>query len=418
MESPGRTSSPVVARSRGYIIYLAIFMTVVSLIDTYISTIKTTALPYILKEYNLTPAQFSWNESVFLIITFLVFLLNGLNDIIGRKWSILILLLLMGGSCACIVYFTPSYLMFMFFYAVAVLTTVSNMWAIPISEEAEAAGRGKAVAIVYTLGLLPFSAILPPILVNTLGLSWKWMYGVMFFFMLIGIVLWFFMKETGRYKQIQEERKSGTRKKHIFGIGVINKSDIKYIAICSLMWICWLLDQTLFFWAGYFFMDLRGYTLQQWSTVLLLALIGMVIGGFVGGWSLDKIGRKVTFVIGCLGLAVCFAPVGFVPVKISEILIIGAGFFISYSYSWIVVYVPEIFPTERRGSCMGWTTTITRAAYVLGPALAAIMLTVSPKMDWFWVITGAIILIPAAALWILKPYETKQQQLEEIEKRT
>lgn len=418
MDNSGSKSPLAVVRSRGYIVYLTVFMTIVALIDTYISTIKTTALPYILKEYNMTPAQFSWNESLFFIITFLVFLLNGLNDIIGRKWSILILLVLMGASCICIVYFTPNYLMFMIFYAIAVLTTVSNMWSISISEESKAAGRGKAVAIVYTLGLLPFAAILPPILVNTLGLSWKWMYGVMFFFMLVGLVLWFFMKETYRYQQIQEERKAGTRKKHLFGIGVINRSDIKYIIICSIMWICWLLAQLLFFWAGYFFMDLRGYSLQQWSTILLLALIGMVIGGFVGGWSLDKIGRKLTFVIGCLGTVLCLTPVGFVPVKVSEILIIATGFFISVSYSWIVVYVPEIFPTERRGSCMGWTTTITRSSYVLGPALAAILLTVSPKMEWFWVVTGLIMLVPAAILLIIRPYETKSQTLEEIEKRT
>lgn len=418
MGSQVSTKSPsAIVRSRGYIIYLAVFMTIAALIDTYISTIKTTALPYILKEYNISAAQFSWNESLFFIPTFLVFLLNGLNDIIGRKWSILILILLMGISCICIVYFTPSYLMFMAFYAVAVLTTVSNMWAIPISEEASAAGRGKAVAIVYTLGLLPFSAIFPPIIVNTLGLSWKWMYGVMFFFMIIGIILWFFMKETIRYKHIQEERKAGTRKSHVFGFGVITRGDIKYIAICSLMWICWLLDQLLFFWAGYFFMDIRGYTLQQWSTILLLALIGMVIGGVAGGWSLDKIGRKLTFVIGCIGVAVCLTPVGFVPAKIAEPLVIAAGFFISFSYSWIIVYVPEIFPTERRGSCMGWTTMITRISYVVGPALAAILLTVSPKMEWFWVVTGLLMLIPAASLLIIRPYETRRKALEEIEKR-
>lgn len=56
--------------------------------------------------------------------------------------------------------------------------------------------------------------------------------------------------------------------------------------------------------------------------------------------------------------------------------------------------------------------------YVLGPTLAAVLLTFSPKMDWFWVITGAILLVPAASLRLIKSYETKRQQLEEIEKRT
>jgi len=414
----GKPVTIVPPRSRGYIGYLVVLMTIVALMDWYISTIKTTALPYILKEYSLTPAQFSWTESLFLIPTFLVFLLNGLNDIIGRKWSIFILMLLMGSSCICIVYFTPSFLMFMAFYAVAMLTTVSNMWAIPIGEEAKAANRGKMVALVFTLGMLPLSAILPSILVDKMGLDWRWMYGVMFFMMMIGIVLWFFMKETQRYDQIKAERKAGTRKEHIFGLGVITKEDAKYIAIGSLMWICWLLSQFLFFWAGYFFMEIKGMTLQQWTNgYLLWAMLAMLVGGILGGLALDRIGRKLTFVIGCIGMAISIAPIGVLPDSMLRIAIIFGGFFIAFSYSWIVVYIPEIFPTERRGSCLGWTTTITRTSYVLGPILAAILLTLSPKMEWFWVIAGAIMIIPAVSLMLIKPYETRNKELEEIEYR-
>jgi MFS family permease len=414
----GKPVTIVPPRSRGYVAYLAVLMTIVALMDWYISTIKTTMLPYALKEYNITAVQFSWTESLFLIPTFLVFLLNGLNDIIGRKWSIFILMLLMGSSCICIVYFTPSFLMFMAFYAVAMLTTVSNMWAIPIGEEAKAANRGKMVALVFTLGMLPLSAILPSILVDKMGLDWRWMYGVMVFMMMIGIVLWFFMKETQRYDQIKAERKAGTRKKHIFGLGVITKEDAKYIAIGSLMWICWLISQMLFFWAGYFFMEIKGMTLQQWTNgYLLWAMIAMLAGGILGGLALDKIGRKLTFVIGCIGMAISIAPIGILPDSMLRIAIIFGGFFIAFSYSWIVVYIPEIFPTERRGSCLGWTTTITRTSYVVGPILAAILLTLSPRMEWFWVVAGAIMIIPAVSLMLIKPYETRNKELEEIEYR-
>jgi len=306
----------------------------------------------------------------------------------------------------------------MAFYAVAMLTTVSNMWAIPIGEEAKAANRGKMVALVYTLGMIPLSALLPSILVDKLGLDWRWMYGVMFFMMMIGIILWLFMKETQRYEQVKAERKAGTRKEHIFGVGVITKGDIKYIAIGALMWICWLLDQFLFFWAGHYFMDIKGLTLQQWTYgVLLLAMLATIAGGFVAAWLLDKIGRKVTWVIGCLGMAVSMAPIGFLPDSLVRIAVTLGGFFMGFSYAWIVVYIPEIFPTDRRGSCLGWTTTITRISYVLGPVVAAVLLTLSPNMEWFWVITGAIMIIPAVSIILIKPYETKNKELEEIEYR-
>jgi MFS family permease len=417
-KTEGSPVNIVKPRSRAYIGYLAVLMTIIALMDWYISTIKMTALPYILKEYNMTPAQFSWTESLFLIPTFLVFLLNGLNDIIGRKWSVLILMLLMGTSCIGIVYFTPSFLMFMTFYAVAMLTTVSNMWAIPIGEESKAANRGKMVGLVYTLGMIPLSALLPSLLVDKLGLDWRWMYGVMFFMMMVGIILWFFMKETARYEQIKAERKAGTRKEHIFGVGVITKGDIKYIAIGALMWICWLLDQFLFFWAGHYFMNIKGFTLQQWTYgVLLLAMLGTIAGGFVGGWLLDKIGRKVTWIIGCLGMAISLAPIGFLPDSVVRIAVVSGGFFMGFSYAWIVVFIPEIFPTDRRGSCLGWTTTITRISYVLGPVVAALLLTLSPNMEWFWVVTGAIMIIPAVSLFLIKPYETMNKELEEIEHR-
>ncbi len=39
-------------------------------------------------------------------------------------------------------------------------------------------------------------------------------------------------------------------------------------------------------------------------------------------------------------------------------------------------------------------------------------------MEWFWVITGTIMLVPAIAIILIKPYETKNKELEQIEART
>ena len=85
-----KTNLKIKTRSRNYLIYMMIFMGLVAIMDQYLSTIKTTALPYILKEYSLEASSFSYLEAVFMAFTFLIFLLNGLNDIIGRKLSILI----------------------------------------------------------------------------------------------------------------------------------------------------------------------------------------------------------------------------------------------------------------------------------------------------------------------------------------
>jgi len=91
------------------------------------------------------------------------------------------------------------------------------------------------------------------------------------------------------------------------------------------------------------------------------------------------------------------------------------GFFTSFTYTWIVVYVPEVFPTERRGACIGWTTTVARISYVVGPALVAVLLDAFPTMQWFWVAAAVVILLPIVIIRFANPYETKTHELEEIE---
>lgn len=401
--------------NRRSLIFLVVLMGLVAIMDQYISTIKTTAIPYILQEYGLTAEHFSWVESIFLTATFFIFLLNGLVDLIGRKGSILVLLLLMGFSSIAIVMFTPSFNMFMLFYTLATFTTVSNMWTIPISEEAPAAQRARLVSVVYVIGLLPLQALLPPLLLNVFKVDWKWMYGVMFIFMLPVLFLWLFMQETDRYRVIREERRQGRRKRHFFGLGVINRRDVRYIAISASVWSCWLINSYIYYWAGYYFMNIHGYSLSQWSLVLLASLLMAILGGVTGGWLMDHIGRRSALVLGCLGLTISMSTLGFAEGFLLPLAAATSGYFISLTYSWIVVYMSEIFPTERRGSCMGWTTTLARVSNIAGPALAAVLLGAFPKMEWFWVIGGLVMLLPIGITALVRPAETRVKPLEVIE---
>ncbi len=402
-------------RSKPYIIYIVVLMGLVAIMDQYLSSIKMTALPYLIEEYNITASEFSWWEALYLIPTFFIFLLNGLNDIIGRKLSILLLVLMMGLSSIAIVTFGSSFHMFMLFYAIVTFTTVSNMWTIPVSEESPAEKRAKMVSFAYVIGLLPLQALLPPIVLDKLGLDWTWMYGVMFLFMIPLLIMWLFMKETKRYEIIKEERKQGIKKRHYFGVGSITKKDIRYIVLSAVIWCCWLITSFLFYMAGYFFMTIHNYTLGEWSMILLATLLATMAGGILGGWAMDRSGRNIVLYGGCIGLTISLSILGFLPRNLLPFFTPIAGFFITFVYSWIIVYIPEIFPTERRGSCMGWTTTTARVSYVIGPVTAAILLQAFPKMDWFWVIAGIIMLIPICVVTIFRPHETAKEELEEIE---
>jgi MFS family permease len=390
-------------------------MGLVALLDQYLSTIKTTALPYILEEYHITPTRFSNLEGLFFILTFFIFLLNSLVDRIGRKYSILFLILIMGLASGGILLFSSTIYWFMILYTLVVFATVSNMWTIPISEESPSEKRGKYVSLVYILGLIPLQAALPPLLMNTLHLSWKWMYGVMSLFMLPLLVMWIFMKETHRYEVIHQERQDGQRKNHLFGIGVIDKKDIRYIIISASIWLCWLVYQFFYFWLGYYFMTIKGYTLGQWSIVLLITLVVAMVGGYLSGLIMDKVGRKPALVMGYLGLSAVLVLLAFSRGLLLPIATVLIGFFTSFTYTWIVVYIPEIFPTERRGACLGWTTTVARCSYVVGPFLVGWLLKLFPTMEWFWVVAAGIVLLPIGIMLFFNPSETSTKDLDTIE---
>jgi MFS family permease len=118
-----------------------------------------------------------------------------------------------------------------------------------------------------------------------------------------------------------------------------------------------------------------------------------------------------------VGLAIFLVMLGVAQGALLPVAAAVTGFFTSFTYTWVVVYVPEIFPTERRGTCIGWTTTLARISYVVGPVLAAILLEAFPTMEWFWVVAAAVMLIPIGIILVIDPYETKTQALEDIEQR-
>lgn len=408
-----RVITKIVPRKRGYMTYLVIFMGIVALMDWYLSMVESTLKPYILQEYNITAPVFSGWETIYLIPTFFIFLLNGLADIIGRKYTTLLLILLMGIPAFAITQMTPTFHSFMIFYCIINFAIVSNLWTIPVSEESPAASRAKLLTTVYAISMIPLSAILPPLVIPVLG--WKWAYGITVFIAIIALALWPFMKETNRYHQIKEDRKIGIKRGHAYGIGVIKRKDIFYILVSVVIWGSWLFVSRAITWAGYYFMDIKGFSLNEWSIFLGAGGLASILGALASGWFMDKLGRMKAFYVSCIGVTLSLALIAFLPREWLPIAPALALFFIMFNYSWIVVYIPEIFPTEIRGTCLGWTTTISRGTFVLAPLAIRGLLNAFPKMDYFWLIVGLFMLIPLIFMLLVKPHETMGEELEEIE---
>lgn len=416
--TPQPAAAPTgLVRSRNYQIYILTFMGVVALMDQYLTTVESTAIPYLLAEYQIEAADFASLKARFLIITFFVFALNALNDLFGRKPAILVLILLMGLSSLAIVFFTPTLTLFMVFYALAMFATVSNMWSIAVGEESPADRRARYTAIVFAVGLLPVQAYLPVFVVQRLGLNWRWMYGVAFVIMIPALALWLFTKETGRYRQIEAERRQKPGWRDLTGLGKLERADLRYVVLAAAVAIGVLVAITMAFWAGYFFMKLRSYTVAQWSSVFFGILTMQIIGSLSGGWLMDRVGRNRLFIIGGVGMGLMLASFGFLPRPLLPFVCAATGFPIGIVSAWIVVYIPEIFPTGRRGVCVGWVMSLARLSYVFGPALAALLLRRFPTMEGFWVAAGLVMLVPIAIVFFVRPFETRGLELEAIAAR-
>ncbi|MBD3256206.1 MAG: MFS transporter [Candidatus Lokiarchaeota archaeon] len=397
-------------RSKKYMIYLVIFMGMVSMMDQYCSLIEGPIVPYILVDYGITASEFAFLQGIYGLITFACFFIAWIADAYGRKKAMLVLMLSMGIPALLIGLVSFTIHLFFIFYAIVIMGTLSNLWELPITEEAKPEKRGTLGGLVFLIGLIPVYAIVGSLIADTLG--WRWAYGVMFFYMLIILIpMWFLMKETKRWEMVKEDR--GVEVFHIKdAFKSLNRKDLTYILASTIIYTTWTavfkLGAT---WGGYYYMNIQGLTSDEFRILLTIGGLLTMVGAISSGILMDKLGRNPTLVISCLGAVVGFVFLGLTGFPIFFWMIY---YFMPMVLAWIMVYFAEIFPTDVRGTCTGICTTTSRISYVIGPLLASVLLIFFPDMLGFWIIAGLLMLLPLLSL-LLKPYETKGKTLEEIE---
>jgi MFS family permease len=113
------------------------------------------------------------------------------------------------------------------------------------------------------------------------------------------------------------------------------------------------------------------------SFVGLMFSIGSVAGFISLGYLADTIGRKPTiwlYYLGALVLSLCY----FLLVKERNAVLIMAaanGFFTSGQFAWMTIYLPELFPTQVRGTAMSLVFDSSRSFAGIGPLLAGWMIS-------------------------------------------
>ena len=119
--------------------------------------------------------------------------------------------------------------------------------------------------------------------------------------------------------------------------------------------------------------DRAGRSMQLSSSAVgLMFSLGSVAGFLALGFFADIAGRKPTiwlYYLGALIFSVSYFL--FARQRIALLVLAGAnGFFVSGQFSWMTIYLPELFPTRVRGTAMSLVFDSSRTIAVLGSLLA------------------------------------------------
>jgi MFS family permease len=371
--------------------------------------IETKAVPGVLASFGISAGEFAFKQGIFGIIVFGVFFIAWFADAFGRKRGMMALVLVMGVPAILIVFLSSSVHVFLLLYSFIIMGTTSNLWEVPIAEVAPAKRRGLNGSIAFLIGVVPLYAIIGIRIIDTYG--WRWGYGAMFFFMVLLLILLSFMKESRRWKDVAESR-GNKRLGVIAALKKLRRQDAKYIVVATVVYLAWTIAfkmATTF--GGIYFVNVLNYSDSQFNAILTIAGLLLPVSAIISGVLLDKVGRTFVLIVGSVGSLACFAALGLTAIPV---FYQGIYFFMAMVLAWIYVYLAEIFTTEVRATSIGVCVTGARLGYVVGPLLASLLTSRFPSMRGFWIICGALMLVPLLTL-LAKPLETRGKTLEDIE---
>jgi MFS family permease len=120
-----------------------------------------------------------------------------------------------------------------------------------------------------------------------------------------------------------------------------------------------------------------GLPAQQWASYAGMAYnIGAICGYVSLGFLADAIGRKPT-VLAYFALAFATTPLLFLWTSNLDLLLVVTainGFFSLGLYSWMPVWLPELFPTRMRATAVGFCFNAPRFVACFGPLIAGTLI--------------------------------------------
>jgi putative MFS transporter len=438
-----------------YLVFLFLLLSTATLFDGFDAAMFSFAAPEVRETLGISREQWGLVSGITRIGVMASFLFMISADRFGRR-NVMMLTVVGFAVANGLTAFVTTKTAFVACQLVArlFLTAEYALAVIMIGEEYPARLRGRAVAILTslaTVGVMLMARVQPYVLLgpdeesNWLhglgsamvawgqrffglevdGESWRALYMLGVFPLVVVIGLRFSMRETRRFAATERTAIAGAsfreQVRHHWrdAIRPWAPEYRRQTAVVALLWNCVHLvtGPSTIYWVIYAREDL-GLTTSDVGSIVFYGYGGGVAGHFVAGYLIDRIGRKWTCSSFYVAAAVSIYQLYHVPTLTGQyVWMIATVFCFGAAMTATHVYASELFPTEIRATGYGWTTNfLGRVTEVVTPiAIGALIVPLGGIPPAIAVVAGGPII---GAILVMKyAPETRGLTLEQVQER-
>lgn len=162
---------------------------------------------------------------------------------------------------------------------------------------------------------------------------------------------------------------------------IINLIKSPMLSVMSaILFLNWMINNFLFYGLGLKSSELGVNPYLSFTISALVEILAYVVIHLI----LDKLGRKLPYVIFLLGAGLSCFGVTFFPSKIAVVTLAMVGkFCASASYAIIYLYSSELFPTSTRNTGMGACSMMARVGAMVAPLINGLGDLYSPHLPFY-----------------------------------
>lgn len=393
--------------------------------------VMSTAIPFIAKEFSLSPLEMGAVMSAFFFSYALSQIPGGiLADKFGARaivtggllwWSIFTAVTGLASSLKSMIVFRVLFGIGEGIFPPAAFKTVASWF--PHREV------GRANAIMLTTNCL--GPALAPIFVAYLVVEWGWrmvFYSLLVPGVIVAALVWWYCKSPQASEHLSQEELAEIEGDRVTKTSTERKMGFKQLIQIPLVWKCFF---TLFFfnialwglmtWLPTYLMQVRGFGIMKMGVAASLPYLSGTIGILLSGYLSDrwfKNSRHLLIVFGA-SIAAIFIYLNAMAVSAEmAVLYQIIGFFFLWIAMASIFTIPiATLPSEVAGSAMGLVNTAGQAAGFLSPLLVGYILTVTNN-DYHYAFIMFVVCLGLSSLAALTIGSTKNTNASEAGAKT